>query len=188
MQRLMKACRIYRPKHQTYPLWSNRWRRSGIWERCRCFCQTLAWPPANPAASPHLSAHTHTLEKESWFQELYVIHTRHLCKILLWYTSSPFDAQLQRSAGVWDIGTFDQHSLHQNTVFRNHQDALHRLILTITLRKHDHIYHFPTMQPVETKLQSHSNLTLMCQKQQPSKHQCPTSSYKLTHVSKPDFI
>ncbi len=33
----------------------------------------------------------------------------YLSKVLLWNATSPFDAELQRSAGIGHIGTFNQH-------------------------------------------------------------------------------
>lgn len=46
----------YHPRRRTCRWWSSLWRRSEIWARCRCSCQTPASPREAPVSSPRPSA------------------------------------------------------------------------------------------------------------------------------------
>lgn len=130
----------YHPRRRTCRWWSSLWRRSEIWARCRCSCQTPASPREAPVSSPRPSAgQTQTHHNQlRWIiqkhlcSQLCQYSSPHLCKVLLRDPSCPLDAELQRSAGVRHICTLDQHPLYQQPVLWRVPDVG----LTVTVAVH----------------------------------------------------
>lgn len=63
------------------------------------------------------------------------ICSSYLCKIFFWNAPSPFNTQLQWSAGIWDIGTLNEHAFDKNAILRSRQNAFDRFLIPAPLEK-----------------------------------------------------